>query len=47
MWYCVGFEVLSAVAVKSSSFWDITLWSLVKAAGNLEEHIAYIFRVEE
>jgi hypothetical protein len=43
----VQFEVLTAMAMKSSIFWDIMLRSLVKVNRRFEEIIASIFRVEE
>jgi hypothetical protein len=45
--YNVGFEVLTAVVMKSSVFWDITPCSPSKANQCSEEHVASIFRVEE
>jgi hypothetical protein len=42
----VGFEVLTVVVVKSTIFWDITPCSPLKI-NVLEEHVAFIFRVEE
>jgi hypothetical protein len=43
----VGFEVLSAVVMKSAIFWDITPCSPLKVRDVPEEHIASIFRVEK
>jgi hypothetical protein len=40
----VGFEVLIAVVMESSIFWNITPCSPVD---DMEEHIASIFRTEE
>jgi hypothetical protein len=42
----VGFEVLTAVFVKSSVFWPITPCSPLKVNVS-EEHISSIFMVEE
>jgi hypothetical protein len=42
----VGFEVISAVVVKSSIFWDIMPCILLKV-NRLEEHVTSILRVEE
>jgi hypothetical protein len=39
--FCVGFEVLTAVVMKNSIFWDIMLVNVS------EEHIASIFRDEK
>jgi hypothetical protein len=44
--YYVGFEFLTAVAMKSTIFCDITPCSPLKANRRSEEHIASIFRVE-
>jgi hypothetical protein len=41
----VGFEVLTAVVVKTTIFWDITPCSLLSTDVS-EEHIASIFRVK-
>jgi hypothetical protein len=41
--YCVGFETLTAVVMKISIFWDITLYSPLKA----NQCCASIVRVEE
>jgi hypothetical protein len=41
--FVVGFEVLTAVVMKSSIFWDITSCSPLKV-NVLEEHIASTFR---
>jgi hypothetical protein len=43
----VGFEVFTAVVMKSIIFWDITPCSPLSVNRRLEEHIASIFRVEE
>jgi hypothetical protein len=43
----VGFEVLTAVVMRSSVFWDITPRSRWKSTDVSEEHVAFIFRVEE
>jgi hypothetical protein len=40
----IGFEVLTAVVMNSSIFWDITPCSQLKVK---EENIASIFRAEE
>jgi hypothetical protein len=46
--YYVGFEVFTAMIMKSIIFWDVvTPCSLLDAADVLEEHIASSFRVEE
>jgi hypothetical protein len=42
----VEFDVLTAVVMKSSVFWDIRPYSLLKADVS-EEHVASIFRVKE
>jgi hypothetical protein len=42
-----GFEIFTAVAVKSSVFWDITLCSLVNAINISAEQFHLIFRIEE
>jgi hypothetical protein len=44
---CLGFEALTAVVMKSSIFWDITPCTLLKSIDISEEHVAFIFRVEE
>jgi hypothetical protein len=44
-WY-IGFEVLTAVVMKSTIFWDITVIRWVSTDVS-EEHIASIFRVEK
>jgi hypothetical protein len=43
----VGFEVLTAVVMKSPIFWDITPCSPLKVNRSSKEHVASIFRVEE
>jgi hypothetical protein len=43
----VGFEVLTAVVMKSSTFWDITQCSPLKFTVVSEEHVASLFRVEK
>jgi hypothetical protein len=43
---CVGFEVLTAVVMKSTIFWGIMLCSPLSADFS-EEHITSIFRVEK
>jgi hypothetical protein len=43
----IGFEVLTAVNIKSSIFWHIMLSSPVKVNRLLEKHISSISRVEE
>jgi hypothetical protein len=46
--YCnVGFEVLTAVVMKNTVFWDITPYSPLKINSILKEHMASIFGVEE
>jgi hypothetical protein len=42
----LGYEVLSAVAMKSQVFWNIKQTSSVKLERSFEEHIVSIFRVE-
>jgi hypothetical protein len=46
-WKCVCFEVLTALVMKSSIFWDITPCSPLKVSDHSEEHIASIFRIED
>jgi hypothetical protein len=43
----VGFQVLTAVVMKSTIFWDITQCSPLKSTDVSEEHIASIFSVKE
>jgi hypothetical protein len=43
----VGFEVLTAVIIKSTVFWDTTPCSPWKSTDVSEKYIASIFRVEE
>jgi hypothetical protein len=43
----VGFEVHTAVVMKSSAFWDISPCSPLKATDLSEEHVASIFKIEE
>jgi hypothetical protein len=43
----VRFEVLMAVTLKSTVFWDVTPCSLVKFSDVTEERIASKFRVEK
>jgi hypothetical protein len=43
----LGFEVLTAVVMKSSIFWDIMWCCQLKVNRVSEEHVASIFRVEE
>jgi hypothetical protein len=44
----VEFEILTAVAMKSSVFWDITPSSLFKVKTNVsKKNVASIFRVEK
>jgi hypothetical protein len=43
----VGSEVLTAVVMKSTIFWDITPCSPLLSTDVSEEHIASIFRAEE
>jgi hypothetical protein len=48
MYVCtVGFVILTAVVMKSSTSWDITPCSPLKVSDVSEEHVAPIFRVEE
>jgi hypothetical protein len=42
-----GFDVLRAVIMKSSIFWDITPYTPFKLTDVSEEHVVSIFRVEE
>jgi hypothetical protein len=42
----VGFQVLTAVIMKSIIFWDITPCSPLKVTDVSGEHVAYIFRVK-
>jgi hypothetical protein len=44
---CVKHEVITAVIVKNSISWDVTLYSPVKVTNVSEEHIVSIFRVEQ
>jgi hypothetical protein len=37
VWHCVGFEVLTAVVMKSTVFWDITPCSPLKVNRRFEE----------
>jgi hypothetical protein len=43
----VGSQVLTAVVMKSSSFWSITPCSPLKSNDVSEEHAASVFRIEE
>jgi hypothetical protein len=43
----LGSEILTAVTMKSSIFWEIILCSQVKAKLVSDEHVASIVRVEE
>jgi hypothetical protein len=43
----VGFEVLTAVIMKSTTFWDIVLCSLQKVNRSFGEHLTSMIRVEE
>jgi hypothetical protein len=43
----VGFEVITAVIIESTIFWDVTPCSLLKVNQPMEEHISSIFSVEE
>jgi hypothetical protein len=43
----VGFEVLTAVVMKSSIFWDIMPRSPLKVNDASEEHVASIVKIEE
>jgi hypothetical protein len=45
-YFLVGFEVFTAVVMKSTTFWDITPCSPVSTDVS-EDHIASIFRVEK
>jgi hypothetical protein len=45
--HSVGSEVITAVFVKNSVFWDTTQYSSLKSTDVSEENIASIFRVEE
>jgi hypothetical protein len=45
--YCIGFEVLTAVVMKCSIFWDIMPCNPLKVTEVSEKHGAYIFRVEK
>jgi hypothetical protein len=45
--YVVGFEVLTAVAMRNFIFWDIMPCSLLQSTDILEEHVGSISRVEE
>jgi hypothetical protein len=42
-----GFEVLTAVVMKSSIFWDITPYIPLKSTDISEEHFVSILRIEE
>jgi hypothetical protein len=44
--FCVGFVVLTSVAVKASLFWDITSCNPMKFNKVSGENIAFIFRVK-
>jgi hypothetical protein len=41
----VGFEVLTAVVMKSSVFWDITPLVCLKSTDVSEEHVTSIFNL--
>jgi hypothetical protein len=43
----IGFEILTAVVMKSAIFWDITPCSPLKVNNVSEEHVISIFRVTE
>jgi hypothetical protein len=43
----LAFEIISAVDIKTSVFWDITPCCPVKVNDVSEEHVTFIFRVEE
>jgi hypothetical protein len=43
----VGFEVFTAVVMKSSTFWDVTTCTPLKSTDASVEHFASIFRVEK
>jgi hypothetical protein len=43
----VGFEVLTAVVMQITLFWDIMPCSPLKVTNVSEEHIASIFRIEK
>jgi hypothetical protein len=45
--FIIGSEVLTAVVMKSTIFWDITPCSPLKATDVSEEHVASIFGAEE
>jgi hypothetical protein len=42
-----GFEVLAALAMKISIFWDITPYSLMKVNQGLQVHITPVLKVKE
>jgi hypothetical protein len=43
----VGLEVLTAVVMRTSPFWNITLWSPLKSTDASEEHDVSIFSVDQ
>jgi hypothetical protein len=43
----VGFEVLTAVSMESTVFWDVTPCSAVEVHHVSEQYTSSIFRVEE
>jgi hypothetical protein len=48
MLFCdVGFEILTAMVIKSSVFLDVTPCSSLKSTDVSEEHVASIFMVEQ
>jgi hypothetical protein len=44
--FIVGFEVLTAMVVKSCIFWYTTSYSPLKVSDVSEDHVASIFRIE-
>jgi hypothetical protein len=44
---CIGFEILTAVIMKSTIFWYTMPWSLLKDNVSEKHNITYIFRIEE
>jgi hypothetical protein len=43
----VGVEVLTAVVMKCSVFWDITPICYLKVTDVSEDHVIFIFRIEK
>jgi hypothetical protein len=41
-----GFEILTAVVMRSSIFWDITPCNALKITGILDEHFTTVFRAD-